>query len=135
MASFSVLLSLIAVKLDYPILDPLAALFIAILIGRVGIQILFESSKILSDYSALDRCEIQDLAMKVEGVEDCHQIRTRGSKNHIYVDLHIHVPPDMTVLKAHEVAHRVEDTIKDHYREVVDIVVHVEPHVPNLEND
>ena len=135
LASCSVLISLIAVKLNYPVLDPIAALFIAVLIGRVGIQILLESSKVLSDYSVLEPKKIQELAMKVEGVEECHQIRTRGSKDHMYVDFHIHVPPQMTTLKAHEVAHQVEASIKEHYPKVVDIVVHVEPHVPNLEND
>jgi cation diffusion facilitator family transporter len=135
LASCSVLISLIAVKLNYPVLDPIAALFIAVLIGRVGIQILLESSKVLSDYSVLEPKILRELAMKVDGVEECHQIRTRGSSNHIYIDLHIHVPPEMTTLKAHEVAHRVEATIKDQFPEVVDIVVHVEPHIPNLEND
>jgi cation diffusion facilitator family transporter len=135
LASCSVLISLIAVQLDYPVLDPIAALFIAGLIGRVGIQILLESSKVLIDYSVLEPKKIQDLAIGIDGVEECHQIRTRGSSNHIYIDLHIHVPPEMTALQAHEVAHRVEATIKNHYPEVVDIVVHVEPHIPNLEND
>ena len=134
-ASCSVLMSLIAVKLNYPILDPFAALFIAILIGRVGVKILLESSRVLSDSSILEPKEIQVLAMKVEGVAECHKIRTRGSQYHIYVDLHIHVPPEMTTLKAHQVAHEVEGVIKGHFPTVVDIMVHVEPHVPFLEND
>ena len=135
LASCSVLLSLVATKLNFLVLDPLAALFIAGLIGKVGVQILLESSKVLSDWSTLEPAKIQEVAMKIEGVEECHQIRTRGFRNHIYVDLHIHVPPDMTTVKAHEVAHRVEAAIKNRFNEVVDIVVHVEPHIPFLEND
>ena len=134
-ASCSVLMSLIAVKLNYPILDPFAALFIAILIGRVGVKILMESSRVLSDSSILEPKEIQALVMQVDGVKECHKVRTRGSQFYIYVDLHIHVPPDMTTFKAHQVAHVVEEVIKGNFPNVVDIIVHVEPHVPFLEND
>ncbi|MCG3116175.1 MAG: cation diffusion facilitator family transporter [Candidatus Manganitrophus sp. SA1] len=134
-ASLSVIVSLAAGWAGYPILDPLIAVVIAFIIGKVGMQILMESSKVLTDYSRIHPREIHDLVMQIDGVEECHAVRTRGSMNHIYVDLHIHVNPQMHLEKAHVLAHRVEAEIMKKFSDVIEVVVHLEPHLPELEND
>ncbi|MGH7410129.1 MAG: cation transporter dimerization domain-containing protein [Candidatus Methylomirabilis sp.] len=37
------------------------------------------------------------------------------------------VDPQLTVAKAHEIAHRVEASLKERFPELADMVVHVEP--------
>ncbi|MBI5197806.1 MAG: cation transporter [Nitrospirae bacterium] len=127
LASFSVLISLAAVLGGYPLMDPIAALLIAALIGKTGFEILLESARVLSDASMLSADRIKHVAMTVEGVRECHAIRTRGTADHVYVDLHLLVPPSMDTEDAHQLAHQVEDRIKQEFREVSDVVVHVEP--------
>ncbi|HET6369799.1 MAG TPA: cation diffusion facilitator family transporter [Nitrospiria bacterium] len=134
-SSLSVLASLVAVKAGYPILDPLIALIIAGIVGKTGFQILMESSKVLTDYSRIDAREIRELVERIEGIEECHAVRTRGNTNQVYVDLHIHVAADLHLEKAHRLAHRVEAEIMTKFSDVVEVVVHVEPHIPELEND
>jgi len=134
-SSFSVLASLVAAKAGYPVLDPMVAVVISGFVGKTGFQILMESSKVLTDYSRIDAREIHRLVMKIEGIEECHAVRTRGSASHIYVDLHIHVPPDLHLEKAHRLAHLVEAEIMREFPDVIEVVVHVEPHLPQLEND
>lgn len=134
-SSFSVLISLAATRAGYPVLDPVVAVVIAVLVGRTGFLILMESSKVLTDYSRINPREIRDLVMEIEGIEECHAIRTRGSACHIYVDLHIHVPSDLHLERAHRLAHYVEAEIMKKFPEVVEVVVHLEPHIPYLEND
>jgi cation diffusion facilitator family transporter len=134
-SSASVLTSLAAAKAGYPLLDPAAAVVIAVMVGRTGFQILMESSKVLTDYSRIQPLEIRELVMRIEGIEECHAVRTRGSASHIFVDLHIHVPPDLHLEKAHRLAHQVEAEIMKKFSDVVEVVVHVEPHIPQLEND
>ena len=133
--SLSVIGSLFAGWLGYPMLDPLVSIVIAGVIGKVGWDILLESSKVLTDYSRIDSKEIKTLVMKMAGVEACHAIRTRGSLNYVHVDLHIHVSPKMSIEAAHEIAHEVEAEIMDHFSEVAEVIVHLEPHIPNLKND
>jgi cation diffusion facilitator family transporter len=127
LASFSVLISLGAVMAGYPLVDPIAALLIAGLIAKTGFEILLESTRVLSDASMLSPDQIKDIAMGVEGVMECHAIRTRGTSDHVYVDLHLLVPPSMDLGDAHQLAHEVEERIKREFREVTDVVVHVEP--------
>ncbi len=126
-ASVSVLLSLGAVSIGIPIIDPVAAFIIAILIGRTGYEILFEAGKVLSDYSRIRPGLIRDVALRVRGVQECHDIRTRGTATDVYVDLRLHVPPEMKIEEAHQLAHHVEESIKEEFSEVSEVVVHVEP--------
>lgn len=133
--SLSVIGSLIAGKIGYPALDPLIAVVIAGIIGKVGWEILLESSKVLTDVSRIDAKEIIDLVVQMPEVEACHAVRTRGSMNHVHVDLHIHVVPEMSVEAAHEVGHLVEEKIMDTFSEVAEVIVHLEPHIPGLKND
>lgn len=126
-ASIGVIASLIAARAGYPLLDPVVAIVIAGLIGRAGLEILAETSRVFSDSSRIDPEEIEALARRIDGVVDCHQVRTRGTQNEIYVDCHIGVPAEMTAEAAHELVHRIEKKIKSTYAEVADVVIHVEP--------
>ncbi len=123
-ASLSVLISLGAVYMGIPVVDPIAAFVIAILIGKTGYEILFEAAKVLSDYSRISPGLIRDVALGVTGVRDAHDIRTRGTASD---DLRLHVPPEMKIEEAHQLAHRVEDRIKEEFKEVTEVVVHIEP--------
>ena len=102
-------------------------IFSAFLIGYAGFHLLREGAQVLSDHSPLPSGEIATLVRQTPGVVDCHNIRARGSKNRITMDLNIHVPQNMTVLSAHEIAHRIEERIREHYPAVVEVVVHIEP--------
>ena len=127
-SSLSVLASLAATASGYPMLDPVAAVIIAGFIGKTGFEILLEASSVLSDSSRIDPLRIREIAMRIPGVQDCHDVRTRGSMNHIYVDFHVDVPFDMTAEAAHKTAHEIESLIKNELDEVADVVIHVEPH-------
>ena len=126
-ASLGVILGLFAVRMGYPLADPLIALFICLLIVHTGLEILKESSTALLDRAAVDEQLIVDLARSVEGVCNCHAVRTRGMAEEIYVDLHIGVDASLSMEKAHEVGEDVERAIKSRIPEVRDVVVHLEP--------
>jgi len=127
LASISVIVSLLATLGGYPILDPITALLIAGLIGKTGFEILLESGRILSDASMISPERIKDIAMGVEGVREIHSVRSRGTATHVYMDLHLLVPPWMDLGEAHRLAHQVESRIKREFSEVADVVIHVEP--------
>lgn len=126
-ASVAVIISLGAVYFGVPIVDPIAAFIIAIIIGKTGYGILAEATKVLSDYSRISPSAIRKAALRVNGVNECHDIRTRGSATDVYVDLRLHVPPEMKIEEAHKLAHNVEERIKEEFSEVTEVFVHTEP--------
>lgn len=128
-ASLSVLVSLAAAKAGYPGLDVVAALFIVVLIARSGIRIIGQSLYVLSDASRLPPSTVERVALEVDGVREVHAVRSRGTADAIYMDLHVLVDPTLTVAKAHEIAHQVEAYLKEQFPGVTDMVVHVEPDI------
>ncbi len=125
--SLSVIITLIVIKLGYPILDPIAAIIISIFIALAGFHIVKESSVVLCDTAILDDKKITDIVLSVKGVKNCHKIRTRGRLDDIHVDLHVQVNPNMHMDDAHKISYAIEGEIKKNIPEVTDVVVHMEP--------
>lgn len=125
--SLSVILGLILFRAGYTRADAIVAVIIALLIAKMGYEIIREASLVLVDTVCIDTGSIEKALMDVEGVKGCHDIRTRGTINSIFLDLHVCVRPDITLEEAHKIADRVEEVIKARFPDVVDVVVHVEP--------
>jgi cation diffusion facilitator family transporter len=127
MTSCAVVVSLIAVKLGYPVLDPLGGIFIAAFIARTGWKVALETSKILSDRVVLNEDDIRAVVMSVADVVGCHQIRTRGSADHIFLDLHVWFHGTTTLHEAHRVSHVVKDRLLAKFPQIADAIIHIEP--------
>jgi cation diffusion facilitator family transporter len=127
LTSTSVIITLIGVKMGYPILDPIASLMIAVFIGYAAVDILRESSRVLSDGVAIREEEIEKVVLNIKGVKEVHQVRSRGRPDDIHVDLHVLVDPEMHVHRAHHLSYAIENKIKRDFRGVTDVVVHMEP--------
>lgn len=127
LTSCSVLAGLMAVKLGYPAMDPIVAVVIAAIIARTAWSVLVETSQSLTDMARLDPEQVRAVVLRNAGVLDCHKIRTRGVPHHIFVDLSVHVSAVMTVGDSHDLAHRVEESIKERFDGVAEVIVHVEP--------
>lgn len=127
LASFSVIAGMAGVGLGLPLADPIAAVVIAVLIGRVGFGIIRNSAQVLCDASAIEPDEVEALCMTVDGVRHCHHIRSRGREDEVMIDLHVHVDPMLTTADSHEIAHKVEYKIKRYLPGVSEVVVHIEP--------
>lgn len=125
--SVAVIAALIGVKAGFPILDPLAAFLVAIFIGRAGFQIARDSSGILSDRTVIAEQDIRDTVMGVPEVIDCHHIRTRGSADHVFLDLHIWLTPHLPLDAAHAASHAVKNRLMARYPQIADAVIHIEP--------
>ncbi|NYB28124.1 MAG: cation transporter [Methanobacteriaceae archaeon] len=130
--SIAVILGFIAIQMGFSIVDPIIAVIIAVLIAKMGIQIIKSSSSILLDTAPLDEETIRSIVNKVPEVKECHRIRSRGPPSHIFVDLHVTLESSSSLSKAHEVAHIVEDKLKSSIPEIEDVVVHVEGESDNF---
>lgn len=125
--SMGVIFSLITIKAGYPVIDVIAGIIIALVIAKSGLDVVRETSYSLLDASVLDADMLCRIALEIEGVEDCHNIRTRGTVDNVYVDLHVHVKGELSINEAHCLAHAVENQIKEKVDGVKDVVVHLEP--------
>jgi cation diffusion facilitator family transporter len=127
LVSLTVIMSLIFTKMGYHRADVIVGLIIAVLIARIGYEILKSASDVLVDTVCLDTSAIEFVVSCTEGAKGCHGIRTRGSMNAIYLDLHVVVDRDISTEKSHIIADNIEENIKKKFPSVIDIVVHIEP--------
>ncbi len=65
--------------------------------------------------------------MKIKGVKSFHKIRTRGRPDDVYLDLHIQIVWDMTMLDSHLLSHAIQKEIMNAFPQIADVLVHMEP--------
>jgi len=126
-SSLTVIAALVGARAGLPILDPLAALVVAGFIGYSGFQIATTTTMILSNRIVIAEGDIEQIVMSVPEVLGCHQIRTRGPADHVFLDLHVWFPPSMPLLDAHRLSHVVKDRLMERYPQIVDAIIHIEP--------
>jgi cation diffusion facilitator family transporter len=127
LTSCAVLVSLAGVWLGYPRLDAIGGLVVAVFIAHTGIQIGREASGILSDRVVMNEDDIRRVVMGVPEVRGCHQIRTRGSVDHTFLDLHVWFNGNTTLHEAHRLSHVVKDRLMAQYPHIGDAIIHIEP--------
>jgi cation diffusion facilitator family transporter len=127
LTSVAVLAALAGVSAGYPILDPLAGLVVAGFIAYAGYKIARDAERILSDRMMVDEGAVRETVMEVPHVLGCHQIRSRGSADHVFLDLHIWVSPDTRLDEAHHISHVVKDRLMASMPQIADAIIHIEP--------
>jgi cation diffusion facilitator family transporter len=130
LTSATVIVALIGVTLGFPWLDPVAAVVVAGFIAYACWQIFNETSRILADRVVLAEQAIEQEVRSVPGVIGCHHIRTRGTADHVFLDLHVWVAGDMPLREAHGLSHDVKDRLMARFPEIKDAVIHIEPPPP-----
>ncbi len=126
-SSLTVIAALAGTSMGWPLLDPLAALVVAVFIGYGGWQIFHATTGILSDRSVMSDKDVEHVVMSVPGVLGCHHIRTRGSEDHVFLDLHVWLPAEMPLVDAHHLSHVVKDKLMARYPKIGDAIIHIEP--------
>ena len=129
--SLAVIAALAGARFGLPMLDPIAALVVAGFIAYSGYQIARATTGILSDRIVIADGDLERVVLSVPGVLGCHRIRTRGSADHVFLDLHVWLPADMRLTDAHDLSHVVKDRLMARYPQIVDAIIHIEPPPPS----
>lgn len=125
--SLTVIAALIGVYYGYPILDPMAAVVVAGFIGYACWEIFHDTTRILADEMVIAADDIRAVVHEVPEILGCHQIRSRGSADHVFLDLHIWMDPAMRLDRAHDISHVVKDLLMTRFPQIKDAVIHIEP--------
>lgn len=114
--------------LGYKILDPIAALIVGLMIGRMGWRFGSEAFNDLMD-RAIDEQELHEITTTLNetpGVLGVHDIRTRKMGDMVLVDAHIEVDRTLSVEQGHDIAVAARDAVMRRHR-VLDLLAHVDP--------
>jgi len=120
----------------YPILDPIAAVCVGLMIMKMGWSFGWEALNDLMDKAA-DAEEVDAITqtlLETEGVSGIHDVRTRKMGDMILVDAHIEVDATLTVEEGHHIAVEARRRVLQRHR-VLNLMTHVDPYMrPDLDH-
>ena len=126
-SSAVVLLGLICANFGYYLADSVAALGVAIIVVYVSVKLGRRAVDALLDRAPLSlHNQIVNLLSKMQEIRSFHDLRLRTSGADHFVDVTIHVDPDLSITQAHEVSHKVEELIRSKISRCT-VQVHYEP--------
>ncbi len=130
LSSVAVLVGLILVRLTgISLLDPIAALLVAILIARSAYTVIRKSFGGLMD-TKLPEAEVEVIKSAIiehsSQAVGFHALRTRKAGGQRYIDLHLVMPKRANVVEAHRMCDHLEQDIKNRLQNS-SVIIHVEP--------
>jgi cation diffusion facilitator family transporter len=125
--STAVLIGLVIARAGHPNADPIAALFVALIVLTAATRLMRRNVDVLMDRAPAEATAAARRAIErnVPGIS-LRRLRLRQAAGLHFVDVVIGVPPGAAVAQGHAAADDVEDAVRRALPEA-DVVVHVEP--------
>jgi len=114
--------------MGYPLLDPIAALIVGLMVGKMGWEFAWGALNDLIDASADDEevAAIRSTILETQGVKSAHDLKTRKMGDLIIVDVHLDIDANLTVGQGHEIALDARNNVMKRHR-VLNVMTHVDP--------
>lgn len=111
-----------------PLLDPVAALIVGLIVGRMGLSFGWNALNDLMDRAASEEqvAEIRRVLEATPGVLGVHDLRTRKMGDLIVVDAHLDVDELLSVKQGHDISVLARERVM-HELPVLDLMTHLDP--------
>ncbi|VAW76259.1 Cobalt-zinc-cadmium resistance protein [hydrothermal vent metagenome] len=128
-SSIVVFIGVAGAMMGYHYLDAVAAVAVAVMISKIGLDLVLSSTRELIDTALEPEMveAIREAITDVDGVRALHMLRTRRSGGQALVDLHLQVDPRISVSEGHQICDTVRRRLLERFDEVTDVTVHVDP--------
>ncbi len=128
-SSVVVMVGIAGALLGYAQADLIAAGIVALMIAKIGLQLVQQSISELVDTSLpeQDVNAFRRVVKSTQGVRGIHMLRSRHMGEDAYIDVHIVVDPKITVSEGHSIGDAVRHNLLTQFTHVVDVLVHVDP--------
>ncbi len=124
----SILLALVLAGFGRERLDALFGIGIAFYILWSAVSIVREAGAVLMDTELSPEISehMQQLVRDIPGVHGCHDFRTRISGTRWFVQLHLELPGELPLSRAHDLCVAAEEAISSRYPQA-EVLVHADP--------
>jgi len=128
-ASLGALIGIVAAQLKWPVLDPIASIWIALLIVRNAAHLYKENIHMLMSGAPEPEAErqVRETLQSISGIKHLRDIRIRAMGPFLLVDLKIEVDGCLSVGQGHEIATQCKKELKMSNNRIQDVMVHIEP--------
>jgi cation diffusion facilitator family transporter len=114
--------------LGFGYLDSVAAIIVALMVAKVGIDLAWQSLRELVDtgLSHDDLESIRRAILSISGVKALHLLRTRRVGGQALADVHIIVDDHVSVSEGHQISEAVRIRLVDEIAPLTDVMVHID---------
>ena len=128
-SSIVVLIGVGATLAGWSFMDAAAAVLVALLIGRMGAQMIWDSAHELIDTGVEpgEQERMLQAARAIDGVRGAHELRTRRMGGTLLADVHVIVAPRISVSEGHRISESVCSALRGVHEDLNDILVHIDP--------
>lgn len=126
-ASLGVVIGILFSIYINPIFDLIISILVAMLIFKEGVCVILETTDTILDKQDMEFIEeIKKYIYENTDIKNAHDIMMRKSGDKIFLELHIRVPKDMSVYNAHKISDDLENSIKEEFPLVKNIIIHLD---------
>jgi cation diffusion facilitator family transporter len=128
-SSIIVLMGIAGSLLGYIWADAIAAVLVAVMVAKIGFNLVADSVKELVDTGLSPELveKIRTEITAISGVKEIHLLRTRQMGEDALVDAHIVVGSRITVSEGHMIGDVVRDVLISKFNDVQEVLVHIDP--------
>jgi len=139
LSSIPVLVAVLAsyVFPDWYFLDAVGAIFVSMFILQAAFHIAWPGISEIIDKGASKEIDdkLMNMALAIPEVKSVHNLRTRYMGGSLCVDMHIVLTPTITLHNAHLISNRVRDSLIDSDLDIIEVLIHLDPHDDHEEDD
>lgn len=130
LSSIGALIGIGASMLGFKLFDPLASIIIAICIIKAAFDILIDGINKMVDTSAGNEVlkNIANIISEEKEIKNIDSLKTRLFGSKLYIDLEIAVDKNLSLVEAHDIAHKVHDLLEEKIKNCKHCMVHVNPY-------
>lgn len=128
-SSLAVFIGIAGAQQGYVWMDTVAAIFVALIIAKIGWNLCVDSLKELVDTAIPDnrRRQIEQCLLEIDGIKGITSLRSRLSGGKIMLEAQLLVNPRISVSEGHQLGEIAHKAVIGRFSDVGDIIVHIDP--------
>jgi len=128
-SSIAVLIGLVAAQYGMPWMDSVAALFVALIIAKIGWELSIDSLKELVDTAVSEERQekFETCILNTPGIRGITSLRSRMSGGKIILEVRLLVDPRITVSEGHQLGENVNRALRGSFSDIGDVIAHIDP--------
>ncbi|PCJ28455.1 MAG: cation-efflux pump [SAR86 cluster bacterium] len=128
-SSVAVLIGILAAQQGYVWMDIVAAMFVALIIAKIGWELCVDSLKELVDTAVPKqrRAQFVSCILAVEGILEVTSLRSRLSGGKIILEVRLLVNPRISVSEGHQLGETVSKSLTGQFADISEVLAHIDP--------
>ena len=128
-SSIAVLIGIVGARQGYPWMDTVAAMFVALIIAKIGWELCVDSLSELVDTAVPKhrRAQFETCIMSIEGILGITELRSRSTGGKIILDIRVLVNSHISVSEGHQLGELVNKSLISQFADISEVLVHIDP--------